>query len=147
MTGERCVIRHDGFVTNYAVMRDVTVSHDPVIVANNRLTDILGRAATDSTKFANRIPITDAETCRLTGVLLVLRVITDRRKLIDMIIFAYFRRAVDHDVAVDPCTAVYLDMIADHCIGADLNIVRDIRAGLKLLLSDESFFQLLDAFN
>jgi hypothetical protein len=125
MTGERRVIRHDGFVANYAVMRDMTVGHDQVVVAQNRLAGVLYRSTADRTKLANRVPITDCETCRLVGVLLVLWIITDGGKLIDMIIFAYFRRAVDDDVTVNPRTAANFDMIADYGVRADLNIVGD----------------------
>jgi hypothetical protein len=83
---EGCVIGHDRFVADHTIMCDMAVSHDPVIVTNNGVTEVLSRSPAYGAKLANRVSITDDKSRRLVSVLLVLRIIADRGKLIDMII-------------------------------------------------------------
>ena len=123
--GQGRVVGHDCLAANDAVVRDMHVRHNPVVVTENRLTLVLGGTAADRAKFADRIPVTDRERGRLVRILLVLRIVSHRRKLINMIIVANLCGPVDHDVAVDACTATNLDIIADYRKSPNLDIVGD----------------------
>ena len=59
MPAKRCVVCHNGLITNDAIVRDMAIGHDPVIVTDDRLTDVLGRATADRAELTNRIAIAD----------------------------------------------------------------------------------------
>jgi len=125
--GKRCPICHDRIVADNTVMRDVAIGHHPIIVANDGLTSILDRTATYSTKLADRVSIANGQARWLISVFLVLRITADRGKPIDTIVSAYFRRTSDNGVTTDSCTAVNFDIIANHGVRADLNVICDNR--------------------
>ena len=127
MTRKRCAIRHDGFAANDAVVRNVHIGHDPVVITDNRDAFVLGRAATNRDKFMDGISIANFETCRFTGVLLVLRIIANLRKLVDAILFADRRRPVDNNVTINARTVTDRDVVADNTKWPDLDVVADRR--------------------
>ena len=71
------VVRHDRVAADDAIVRDMHVSHDPVVITDDRFTLILHGAAADRAKLANRISFADDQTCPFASVLLVLRIIAD----------------------------------------------------------------------
>src|ERR1035438_2884055 len=59
VSAQRGRVRHDDVVSNLAVMRNVGVSHDEVIVADPRTTSALHSATVDGHKFADFIVISN----------------------------------------------------------------------------------------
>ena len=108
-------------------MRDMTIGHDPVVVAYDGLAKVLSRSPANRAVLANGVSITNSELRWLVGVFLILRVITDGGKLIDMIVFANFRWTINDDVTVNSRTAVNLDVVSDHAVRANLSIIGDSR--------------------
>ncbi len=126
MTGQCRVVRHDRVVAEHTIMRNVAVGHDPVIVTDNRLALVLRGATADGAKLTNGISVADNQAGRFVCVFLVLRIVTDRCELIDVVVLAYLRRAVDNNVTVDTSTAVYFNTVANYRIWTNLDVVGDL---------------------
>jgi hypothetical protein len=77
MTRQLRVIGKSGPVANLAIVRDVNVRHDPVVIAHARNATVLDRTEIECTELANRVPVTNFEAGWFTGVLLVLGNLTD----------------------------------------------------------------------
>ena len=127
MTGERRAVRHDGFVADDAVVGDVYVSHDPVVIAYDRHALVLSRTATDRYELVDRIAITYLKARRFAGVLLVLRIVANRRKLVDQVVLANRCRPINNHVTFETSTIADLDVVADDGIRTDLDVVADLR--------------------
>lgn len=125
MSGQGSVVRKNGFITNLAVMCNMHIGHDPVVITQDGLALTLNRAATDRAEFTNRIAITYSESGPLTRIFLILWIITDRRKLIDVIAIADRCRTTDDDVTVYARTAADFDIITDDRVRPDLHVRGD----------------------
>src|SRR5690606_36170660 len=106
-----------------AVVRDVHVSHDPVVVADHGFARVLHRPAADRAVLANGVAVADREARRLARVFLVLRIVADGGELVDAIVPADHRRTLDHDVSGDPRAAADAHVVADDRVGADLDVL------------------------
>ncbi len=78
MAAERREIREHHLVADDAVVRDVCVRHEEIVVADARDAVALHGAAMHGREFADLIAIADLEARRLPLVLLVLRRIAER---------------------------------------------------------------------
>src|SRR5690606_14575783 len=74
---------------NLAIMGNVYIGHDPVVVAYPGYADVLRRAGVDGDVFADHIAVADFQPGRLTLVFFILRHTPDGAKPIEDIIFAY----------------------------------------------------------
>ena len=101
MAGERRVVREDRVVADGAIVRDVHVGHDPVVVADARRAAALAGAAVDGDELADHVAIADDEFAVLAAEFLVLRDRADRGELEDAVVAADARRAFDDDVRAD----------------------------------------------
>jgi len=88
----------------------------------------LNSATTDCAEFADRISIADDQPGRLVRIFLVLRIVTDRGELINMVIPAYYRRTINDDMTVDARTAADFDVVANNRKGTNLDVIRDAGA-------------------
>ena len=68
-----CIIGQDDIVAELAIMGDVHISHDPIIVTDACHAGILGCAQIEGNKFADGIAVTDFQPGWLTSVFFVLR--------------------------------------------------------------------------
>ena len=73
MPRERSIIGENSVVANLAVMRDMTVGHNPIIVAYLGYANILGGAAIKRAKFSNDIPLANLQTGGLACIFFILR--------------------------------------------------------------------------
>src|SRR4051812_36247233 len=73
MTRELRIIREDRVVADLAVVREMHVRHDPVVVAEPRNAGVLYGAAIERAKFANGVAIADFKARGFARILLVLR--------------------------------------------------------------------------
>src|SRR5690606_21305259 len=106
-------------VADDAIMRDMRIGHDPVVVADLGDAPILQRAAVDGRVLAYRVAMADHEACRLARVFLVLRRIAYGGELKDVVVFADRRRPFDHGMRLDARAAADLDVVADDGKGTD----------------------------
>ena len=109
-------------------MRDMHVGHDPVVVTQDRMSVVLDCTAADRAELPDRVAIADRQSRRLIGVLLILRIVADGRKLVDAIVAPYRCRSVDHDMAIDARAGADFDILADNRIGTDLDVFADLCA-------------------
>src|SRR5690606_20416568 len=73
VAGQLDAVGYYRVMPDLAVVRNVRVRHDPVVVAHPGDADVLRRAGIDGHVLADRIAVADLEPCGLTAVLLVLR--------------------------------------------------------------------------
>ena len=98
-----------------AVVRDVHVGHDPVVVADAGRAGVLDGAGVDRAELADRVAVADHELGVLAGVLLVLRRAADRVELPDPVVAADRRAALDHAVRADDRAGADADAGRERC--------------------------------
>src|SRR5437868_12562347 len=102
-------------VADLAIVRDMHVGHDPIVVADRCHATILRRTRIDRAELANSVSVPDFEPRRLAGVFFVLWVAADRGELKDAI------------VAPDAGSARYVGMRADRRAFTDRHAIFDDR--------------------
>lgn len=98
MSRQGCAISHNNVVANDAIMRDVGVSHEQVVIANFGDALVLLGAPVQGRKFTDRVTVAYFQPGYLGGVLFILRVFTYRGKLINPILFTNGGRALDDNM-------------------------------------------------
>lgn len=106
-------IGNDGMVRDLAIVRDMRIRHDPVIIQNARNTGILRGTGIDGDVLAHRIAIPYFEPGWFATVFLILRHSAYRAEPVEIIIDAYGRVAVYHAVRAYYRTLAYRYMFAD----------------------------------
>ncbi len=109
-------------VANHAVMADVRVGHDQVVVAQGRFGTILNGATVNRHAFADHVVIADDQTGFFTFVLEIGRVLAYRRKLVDAIVPTNPGRSLENYVGTDHRTLADFHTCADNRPRADLDI-------------------------
>src|SRR3989344_5225579 len=87
-----------------AVVRNVRVSHDPVVVTDLRHALVLHRAGVEGRELADGVAVTDDQLRGLALVLLVLRVGTQGSELVDRVVAADGGHAFDHTMRANSRT-------------------------------------------
>src|SRR6185436_10375597 len=128
MAGELNAVGEDGLAADLAVVRDVRIGHDPVLVCQPRDADVLRGAAADGDVLADGVVVADLDRSRLVGVLLVLRRRAERGEVEDLVALADPHRPVEHDVRADPGALAHLHFRADHRVRADGHVAAELRA-------------------
>src|SRR5450759_1312539 len=131
MTAQSRSIRHDGVTTNLAVVGNMHVGHDPIVVTYARDTGILHRAGIEGAEFANSVVITYLQTRRLTCIFLVLGNSSYRIKLKDTVVFTDKGVPLDYHVRADHRACIDLDMLADDGISTHLDIIGEFGVGMN----------------
>src|SRR5690606_19267195 len=122
----------DRRIADQAVVGDMAIGHDPVVVADPGNAAALHRAAVDGAELPDDVAVADLEQGRLALVLLVLRILAYRGELEDPVTAADPGRPADHHVRSDPGIVADLDVGADDGVGTD----RDIRPELGRRVDD-----------
>ena len=82
VAGERArMLARTVWLPTCAVVRQVHIGHDPVVVAHARDAHVLRGAGVEGAELADRVVIADLEPGRLAAVLLVLRHLAQRHEL------------------------------------------------------------------
>jgi hypothetical protein len=124
------VVGEDGLVADLAIVRQMHIGHDPVVVAQASDAGILRRAAIEGAELADRVAVADLEPGRLAGILLVLRGFTDRAELEDAIVAADAGMSGQHHMRTDHSAIANLDMLAHDRIRADHDATPKSRRGM-----------------
>ncbi|MNC05431.1 hypothetical protein D3C75_529030 [compost metagenome] len=117
------VVHQDAVVANHAVVADVGIGHDQVVIAQGRFRTILDGATVDRHAFTDDVVITNHQAGFLALVLQVRRVLTHRGKLVDAIVLADSGRALEDHVRPDDCPLADFHTCADDRPRADLDAV------------------------
>src|SRR5258708_32754385 len=122
MAAERRTVGHDDTVAQPAVVRDVGIGHEQVVVADPRDALVVSGAAIDGAALPEHVPLADLQPRRLTLVFLVLRRVTDRGELEELVVGTDRRQAGDDHVRTDAGTRPDAHARSDDREGADLDV-------------------------
>src|SRR6266478_84228 len=117
---ERGGVGHDDMASNLAIMSDVSVGHDQVMVADLREPAAFYRAAIDGNELANLVVIADFQARRFARVRDVLRRQADRREREESIVDADLRRSFHGDVRHQVAALAQFDPRPNYAVGSDL---------------------------
>jgi len=127
VTTQGRAIGENRVVADDAVMRNVHISHQPVVIADSGQTLLLCRAPVDRTEFANGVVIAYFQPRCLAAILLVLWNLTDGCELVDPVVAADPRFALDHRMRPNRRARANLDIAIDNRVRTHLDIVRKAR--------------------
>jgi hypothetical protein len=113
VAGQGSIIGKNGVTANLAIVSNVHVGHDPVVVADPGYAAILHRAATEGAVFTDHIVIAYFQGGGLAGVFFVLGITTDGSEGIDLVVATNVGGARNH------CVRTNLTAGTDFYIGAD----------------------------
>ena len=99
-----------------AIVRDMDIGHDPVVVPNAGDACILAGAGVEGTELADGVAIANHQLGRLARVLLVLRLRAQRCELENLVIFTDGGVPLDHAMRTNARTGPHLHMGADDAI-------------------------------
>src|SRR5688572_15284998 len=91
-------IRENGVIADLAVVCQMHIRHDPVVIAQPGDPGVLYRATVKGAEFAYGIPIADFEPSRLSCIFLVLRRLAQRYELKNPVVTADAGTAGNHRV-------------------------------------------------
>src|SRR5690606_20155410 len=117
----------DRVVANMAIVRNVHVGHDPVVIAQRGDAAILHGAGIEGSEFAHRIAVADHQARGLAGIFLVLRHAADRAEPVETVVAADGGDAVQHAMRADFRSGVDGDAGAHDTIGPDAHAAVDLR--------------------
>src|SRR5258707_12094786 len=126
MAAERGAIRHHDLVAEIAVVSDVRIRHQQIVVADAGHPLVVGGAAIHRDGFAKYVAVADFEARRLALVFLVLRRVAQGSELKYLIVSADPRRTVDHRVRSDPGAGADDHVRTDDREWTDLHVRRDL---------------------
>ena len=131
MAGEGGTIGKYRVAADDAIVRDVHISHDPVVVTDDCFTTARYCAAIKGYVFPNYIAIADDEFGVLVGKFFVLRRRTYRSKLPNAIIAAHRGWAFNNDVRADHAICADFYFRANDAVWADLHTGVELGAGVN----------------
>jgi hypothetical protein len=136
VSGERCGICHDDVVSHDAVMGDVTVGHQKIIVSNNGNSMTSPRSAVQAHKLPEYIIIADFEIGRFPLVFEVLRIGSDRTVTIKTAPFPDAGPAMNANMRIQNGSRPNRHIRSDDTVGADFgfrgNFTRTVNNGRRV---------------
>ena len=130
MAGQLHRVGQDEVAAQPAIVRDVHVGHDPVVVAQARDAGVLHGAGVDGDVLADGVAVADLQPRGLAGVLLVLRRGADAGEREEAVVPPDGGVAVDHAVRADLAAGADAHLRADHGVGTDLD--RGVELGARI---------------
>src|SRR5215469_10211270 len=114
VSAERGTVGKYRVASHGAVVRDVRVGHEEIVIADASDALVVSGAAVDRAALAKHVAVADLEPGRLAAILLVLRRIAQRGELMNPVTRPDRGRAVDDDVRPDDRAGTDTDIGADH---------------------------------
>src|SRR5690554_1036380 len=130
VAGQRNLIGQDTVVADDTVVPYMHIGHEQVTRTDGGFAAILNGTTMQGSAFTHHVIIAHDQTCRLTGILLVLTILTHRSELKDPRARTQYRRALDDHVRPDTTSGTNLDIGSDHAVGPDLDIFGQARSGV-----------------
>ncbi len=129
MTCQLGVVGKNGVAADLAIVRQVHISHEQVVVADARDAATGDRARIEGTELADGIAIADDQLRGLTRVLLVLRGSAQRGVVVDGVVAANRGVAFDHAVRAHRGAFTDLHVRTDDAVRADRDRRMQLRSG------------------
>lgn len=117
--GERRAIHENRVAADLAIVADVRVGHDEIVIAETRDAAAFHGAAIHRGEFAKCVAVSDFERDALACKRQILRIAANDRKWIQAIILAEARRAFDDGVMIENASIAEFDIISDNSERAD----------------------------
>ena len=130
MSAERRGIAENRVVADVAIVRNVRVGHEHVVVADVGDAAAPFGAAMNRHEFAKHVAIADDQLGRLAVKLQILRDQPDRRERKDLVAVADFRRPLDDRRCADAAVAAKPHVLPDHGVRTDHAAGADDRVGM-----------------
>jgi hypothetical protein len=124
MTRKGRGICKNSMITYLAIVGNMDIGHDPIIVSKTSEPSPLDSTAIDSAILANGVTVANMKLCWFAPVFLILRIITNRGKLKDMIIASNPSRPSDDGMRTDPGTGADLHIRTDNGKRTHADILR-----------------------
>ena len=137
MAGERGLVHHDDVVAEKAVMRDVAIGHDEILITKRSGRAFLG-AAVDGDELPDDILRTDLGKGRLALIGEILGFMTNHGIHVDCVVIPKFGPAGEVNAGQDLVVGADLDPVfdddvrADRVIDPDLDMLSDDGARVDL---------------
>ncbi len=119
------VVGKHGAAADLAIMRNMHIGHDPVVVAEAGDPDILRGAGVEAAEFTNRVAVADLQAGRLAAILLVLRHFAQRTERVDAVVATDARPPGDHHVRADQRIVANFHLLADDRISPDGHVLAE----------------------
>ena len=113
MAGEGSLIDHNNMISQNAIVCDMAISHEKIVVADYRRSPGLG-AAVNRYKFADLIVAADFREGGFVFIRQVLRPVSDHGVHVDFIVAAHFRAAANHGPGMKNIVRAELDAVFDN---------------------------------
>src|SRR3989344_412022 len=140
VTGQAGAIGENRSIADLAVMRQMAIGHDEIVMTEPRHTPARHGGAIESAVLPDDVPIADLKPGGFAFVPQMLRRIAQGRELVNFIVPADTRRPVDDDVRTDPGIVTDLHARTDDAEGTNMDVFPDFRArvndGLGMYHSD-----------
>jgi len=140
VTGQAGAIGENRSIADLAVMRQMAIGHDEIVMAEPRHTTARHGSTIESAVLPDDVPVADLKPGGFAFITQMLRRIAQGRELVNFIVPADTRRPVDDDMRTDPGVVTDLHARTDDAEGADMNVFPDFRArvddGLGMYHSD-----------
>ncbi len=120
----------DGVRADHAVMGNVHVGHDPVVVADAGEALVLSRAAVDRDALTKGVAIADLKSGRFAPIFLVLGRAAQRGMRMNDVVPAEDRGPFKDRMGADAAACANLNIGANHRIRPDLHIISQFGAGI-----------------
>ena len=141
MSRQGSVIGENRMVAHLAVMGEMDIGHDPVVVADTRHARILRSAQIESAEFAYGIAVANFQPGRLSRIFLVLRNFSQGVELENMIIAADKGMPVNNRMRAHRGAVADDHVLADHGVGTDTDMGAKLRAGMNDCAGVNHLFQ------
>src|SRR5699024_5416173 len=128
VAGQGGAIGKGGVRAHLAVVGDVAVGHQPVVVADAGHANVVGGDAVDGHILADGVVTADLHGGVFAVVFLVLWSFTDGRKLVDAAVAADAGAPADDNMRPDPAAVADDGLWPDDAVGANGDIAADLRA-------------------
>jgi hypothetical protein len=128
VAGQSRVVRKYGIVTNVAVVRDVTISHNPIVVPERRFSATVRGPSVYAAVFADDVVLANLE-CRVSRIIefFILWIFAYRTKVINFCATSDPSWTLDDDMRADPTSLSDFDVWANDAPRTKLNISGDFR--------------------
>jgi hypothetical protein len=125
MTCQSCCVGQDDIISNLAVMSDVNVRHQKIVIADSGVSAATLRTSMNVDVFTKDIVITDREKRFFTLEFQVLWLQTDRSERKEVVVLTNYGRPLNDDVRIEAAPVSDFDAITYAAIRTDRNIGAD----------------------